>query len=121
MREIPLSLQTTYAELLDRATTASFEEAFADDGVFVPKKIRGRRYWYFQVKTKTGRQQRYVGPEQPELIERIKQHRQAKDDQKVRETLVSTLVRSAHLPRPIPEIGEILASLSRAGIFRLRG
>jgi hypothetical protein len=121
MREIPLALQTTYAELVDRTATASFEEAFADDGVFVAKKIRGRRYWYFQVKSVTGRQQRYVGPEQPELLDRIKQHKRAKDDQHARRALVSTLVRSAHLPRPLPAIGEILASLSKAGVFRLRG
>jgi hypothetical protein len=121
MREIPLALQTTYAELLDSAATASFEDAFADDGVFVAKKIRGKRYWYFQVKTKTGRKQRYVGPEQPELLSRIKQHRQVKDDRKARVALVSTLVRSAHLPRPLPEIGSVLAALSNAGVFRLRG
>jgi len=121
MREIPLALQTTYAELLERAATASFEEAFAEDGVFVAKKIRGKRYWYFQVGTKAGRQQRYVGPEQPELLDRIKQHKQAKDDQQARRALVSTLARSANLPRPLPEIGEIVESLSKAGVFRLRG
>ena len=121
MREIPLALQTTYAELIDRAATAAFEDAFAEDGAFITKKIRGRRYWYFQVNTETGRRQRYVGPEQPELLDRIKQHKQAKDDQQVRRALVATLVRSAHLPRPLSEIGDILASLSQAGVFRLRG
>src|SRR5208282_2427532 len=42
-------------------------------------------------------------------------------DQHDRQALVSTLVRSAHLPRPLPEIGEILGALAKAGVFRLRG
>jgi hypothetical protein len=121
MRDIPLALQTAYAELVDRAAMASFDKAFQEDGTFVAKKIRGRRYWYFQLSTEAGRLQRYVGPETPELLDRIKRHKQTADDQRERRALVSTLIRSAYLPRPFHEIGEILTALSNAGVFRLRG
>jgi hypothetical protein len=117
--DIPLMLQTTYAELLDRAA-AAFSDAFPEDGAFTPKTVSGRRYWYFQSETPEGRRQRYVGPETPELLQRIADHKRARGDERERRALVSTLVRSAHLPRPLPAVGEVLAGLARAGVFRLR-
>lgn len=119
--DIPLALQTAYADLVDRCASAAFDEAFPEDGVFTPKTIRGRRYWYFQISVDGKRRQRYVGPETPELLERISHHKKARHDQRDRQALVSTLVRSARLPRPLPEVGEILAALAKAGVFRLRG
>jgi hypothetical protein len=117
----PLVAQTTYAELLERCAGAAFTDAFAEEGAFTPKTVKGRRYWYFQAGTGDSRTQRYVGPETPELLERIAHHREARDDERERRTLVSTLVRSFSLPRPIPQIGNIVAALAKAGVFRLRG
>jgi len=114
-------MQTTYAELLDRCRTAAFNDAFPEDGSFVPKTIKGKRYWYFQKKSDGGREQKYVGPETPELLKEIAQHRQTRDDERERRALVSTLVRSFGLPRPIKEIGDVIAALAKAGVFRLRG
>jgi hypothetical protein len=119
--EIPLSLQTAYADLLDRCGSAAFSEAFPEDGTFTPKIVRGNRYWYFQVPTESGRKQRYVGPETPELLERIAHHKEARDDERDRRALVSALVRSTNLPRPLPQIGDVVAVLARGGVFRLRG
>lgn len=120
--EIPLTLQTAYADLLDRCASAAFSRAFAEPGTFTPKTVRGRRYWYFQVTQEGGaRKQRYVGPETPELVERIHAHKQAHRDHRDRQALVSMLVRSAHLPRPEARIGQIVEALAEAGIFRVRG
>jgi hypothetical protein len=116
-----LVTQTTYAELLERCAATAFSDAFPEEGTFVPKTIRGRRYWYFQVRDDQGRQQRYVGPESPELLKRIEAHKQARDDERERRQIVTALVRSLGLPSPIPEIGEVVGALARAGIFRLRG
>jgi hypothetical protein len=113
--------QTTYAELLQRCAATAFRDAFPEDGAFTSKTIRGKRYWYFQQPSSEGRVQRYVGPESPELLEQISNHRQSRDDERERRALVSTLVRSFGLPRPIPEIGSIIAALAKIGIFRLRG
>ncbi len=115
-----LVMQTTYAELLERSAAAAFSEAFPEAGVFTSKTIKGRRYWYFQVPAGKGRAQRYVGPETSELLERIKTHKQARDDERERRALVSTLIRFG-FPRSIPEIGNVVAALAKAGIFRLRG
>ena len=120
--EIPIVLQTAYADLLDRCGLAAFSHAFAEDGVFTSKTVRGRRYWYFQVTEEDStRKQLYVGPETPELLERIRVHKEARGEQRDRRTLVSTLVRSARLPRPEAPIGQIVEALAEAGIFRLRG
>jgi len=115
-----LVVQTTYAELLERCAAAAFGESFPDDGTFTPKTIKGRRYWYFQTASAEGRSQRYVGLESPELLERIAHHRQARDDERERRALVSTLVRSLGLLPPIPQIGEVVGVLARTGVFRLR-
>ena len=115
-----LVAQTTYAELLERCETNSFNQAFSEGGTFSPKTIKDRRYWYFQTSTEHGRVQQYVGPETPALLERIEHHRQTRDDERERRALVSALTRSFGLPAPITPIGDIVAGLARAGVFRLR-
>jgi hypothetical protein len=117
----PLVAQTTYAELLERCANAAFDQAFTEDGAFTAKTIKGRRYWYFQTGTGAARTQRYVGPETPELLAQIEHHKTARNDERQRRTLVSSLLRSYNLPGPIPRIGDIIAGLAEAGVFRLRG
>ena len=116
-----LVMQTTYAELVERCASAAFNASFPPDGVFTSKTIKGRRYWYFQSPSSEGRTQKYVGPETPELLEQIARHKEARDDERERRALVSTLVRSFGLLRPNPEIANIIVALARAGVFRLRG
>ena len=115
-----LVTQTTYAELVDRCASAAFGASFPQDGVFIPKTIKGRRYWYFQSPSSEGRTQKYVGPETPELLKQIDRHKNARDDERERRALVSTIVRSLGLPRPNPEIANVTAALAKAGVFRLR-
>jgi hypothetical protein len=117
----PLVAQTTYAELLERCANAAFDQAFTEEGAFTAKTIKGRRYWYFQTGTGAARAQRYVGPETPELLAQIEHHKTARNDERQRRTLVSSLLRSYNLPGPIPRIGDIIAGLAEAGVFRLRG
>lgn len=113
--------QTTYAELLERCAATAFSDAFPEDGTFVPKTVRGRRYWYFQARDQDGRQQRYVGPESPELLQRIENHKQLRSDERERRQMVTALVRTLGLPSPLPQIGKVVGALARAGVFRLRG
>jgi hypothetical protein len=109
------------AELLERRASATFNDAFAEDGAFISKIVKGRKYWYFQTGLGEARTQRYVGPETSELLERIAHHKEGRDDERERRALVSTPVRSLSLPRPIPEIGDVIAALAKAGVFRLPG
>ena len=121
MATTSLVMQTTYAELVQRCSATAFEEAFPEDGAFIPKEIKGKRYWYFQQSSSDGRAQKYVGPETPELLEQISTHKQARGDERERRALVATLVRAYGLPRPIQAFGNVIAALAKAGVFRLHG
>lgn len=116
-----LVMQTNYAELLERCQSAAFATSFPQNGAFIKKTVKGRRYWYFQSSTEQGRTQKYVGPETPELLTQIEHHKETRDDERERRALVATLVRSFRLPRPKAEIGNAIEALAKAGVFRLRG
>lgn len=115
-----LLMQTAYAELFERCSSAAFAESFPQAGAFTPKTIKERRYWYFQLPASEDRIQKYVGPETPELLEQIARHQEARDDERERRALVSTLIRSFGLPQPVAEIGDVIEALAKAGTFRLR-
>jgi hypothetical protein len=119
--DIPLMLQTTYAELLDRTRAAAFSADFPGDGAFTAKLLRGRRYWYFQASSAHGRCQKYVGPETPDLLERIAAHKATRTWQRDQRSLVAVLVRGGNFPTPRRDIGDLAAALADAGVFRLRG
>jgi hypothetical protein len=118
---LSLPLQTVYAELVERAWLDAAERDFAGPGNFVAKTVKGRRYWYWQASAEGGapRAQRYVGPETPELLERIARHRQARQEGRQRRQMVAAL-RAAGLPGPDAMTGRVLAALEEAGVFRLR-
>ncbi len=115
-----LVMQTNYAELQERCAAAAFATSFPQDGTFIKKTIKGRRYWYFQSSSAQGRTQKYVGPETPELLKQIEHHKEARDDERERRALVAALVRSFRMPRPKAEIGNVIEALAKAGVFRLR-
>ncbi len=119
--DIPLMLQTTYAELLERTRATAFSEDFPNDGIFTVKVVRDRRYWYFQASTAQGRRQKYVGPETPDLLERIAAHKAARTYQRDQRSLIAMLVRGGNFPTPRRDIGDLAAALADAGVFRLRG
>lgn len=124
IKDLPLMAQTTYAELLDLSDAQAFDSAFPEAGTFSSKTVKGRRYWYFQPLRSSATAspaQRYVGPENPELLERISRHREAKQGESAQRSLVRTLVRSYRLPSPIPAVAHVVEGLARSGVFRLRG
>jgi len=117
-----LMTQTAYADLLDRCTTAAFDTEFLPSGSFVRVTVKERDYWYFQqgARDASGRQPRkYVGPDSPNLRNRIHDHKQTKDDYRERRHLIATL-RRAGFQGPPDQAGAILTALAAAGVFRLR-
>lgn len=63
--ELSLSAQTAYAQLLEVALSHEHARSVANlSGSFASKKVRGRKYWYFQYTEPSGRlRQSYVGPD----------------------------------------------------------
>ncbi len=118
--QVPLPIQTMYAELVERAHTAQMAQDFDPAGRFLKKTIKDRAYWYFRsAMTGSIRRDKYVGIDTPELAERIANHRSDKNDYKQRRTLVAALTR-AGLKAPDPRTGRVLEALANAGIFRMR-
>jgi hypothetical protein len=118
--ELPLALQTSFAELVDLCEAASAARDFPEQGGFTAKTVKGRRYWYFQSREANGaRRQRYVGPETPKLLASIAKHGQERGGEQARRKIVVALL-AAGLPRPHPSAGAAIEALSRAGVFRLR-
>lgn len=77
-------------ELLERYVNAALDE----EGAFTVKTIKGHRYWHFQTGAGDARTQRYACAETPDLLERTAGHKEARDDERERRALVSTLVQS---------------------------
>ncbi len=122
MKRLPLTLHTIYADLLDKLLDAAVADHGKQDGSFVPKTIKGRVYWYHKRRTAPGQYvQAYVGPETPELLARIQDHRQLAAADRTRREMVRALTRSGTVPSVNARVGQILQALAESGVFRLRG
>lgn len=123
MKEIDLVYRTMYAELLQRSLDGAFSADFEGaTGNFVTVPVKGRHFWYFDEKRESGVRRRYVGPvDDPEIHRRVTEFKAIKGDLRSRSKLVSTLVREARLPAAERVTGDVVAALSEAGLFRLRG
>jgi hypothetical protein len=128
MQHIPLAHQTLYAELQQQVLDASFDDQFPENGSFVTKTQKGRKYWYYEgYATSSGgvtsarKYSKYVGPQDdPEIGKRVEAFRRTKTSFRERRALVTSL-RDAGLPTPPAFVGDVVEALWKGGIFRLRG
>lgn len=105
---LPLALQTVYADLVDRCAADAFDANFPHGARFARRQVKDHHYWYF-VANRAGpdgrRAQKYVGPDSPELQERIARHGQAKAAWRERRQMVNAL-RHSGLPSPDDRTGQ---------------
>jgi hypothetical protein len=128
MEQIPLAHQTLYAELVQQSLDAAFDDQFPENGSFVTKTQKGRKYWYYEGyettaggTTQARKYSKYAGPhDAPEIAKRVEAFRRTKTSFKERRSLVTSL-RDIGLPTPPAFVGEVVEALWKAGIFRLRG
>jgi hypothetical protein len=128
VERIPLAHQTLYAELQQQALDAAFDEQFPENGSFVTKTLKGRKYWYYEGyttssggATQSRKYSKYVGSQNdPEIAKRVEAFQRKKTSFRERRALVTSL-RDARLPTPLAFVGDIVQALWKAGIFRLRG
>lgn len=76
--DLPLTAQTSYAQLLDAALASEHFRSVADlTGSFASKTVKGHRYWYYQFTEPSGKlRQLFVGPDTDAvrgLVERSRQ------------------------------------------------
>jgi hypothetical protein len=71
LQRLPLAIHTNVAELLDQLRAAQIAE-YGDGASFLRRERKGRFYWYVRSPQIQGqRQERYLGPETPELLQTI--------------------------------------------------
>jgi len=124
----PLTLQAAYSELLEQLEIAEIEGLLDQERSFIRRTRAGRRYWYARrfVSERGGdrRDERYLGPETPALLERIEGLRAeaalARSAAGNRRALVRQLHAGGYLALD-RRTGRVLEELARAGVFRLDG
>ena len=121
MRRLPLTLQTIHADLLDKLLDEAVAAPGRKDGSFVPKTVKGRVYWYYQRRNAAGDyKQTYIGPETPDLLARIANHKNLVAADRMRRDMVRALTRSGATPTVNAAVGRVLQALADNGVFRLR-
>ena len=120
IRRLPLTLQSTYADLVSRLQDESLLEL---GGTPVLRSKGGRAYWYAVQRMGDRTIERYLGPDTEEIRAQVERARAANRDRRAREQQRRPLVRmcqEAGLPRADAQTGKVLLALSKAGVFRLR-
>lgn len=121
IHELPLVIQTSYAELVDLLRVQSASD-FPAGSTFRKREISGKAYWYVQEPTgPNGRPpERYLGPDTEELAEAIEKGQAAKADADARKAIIRSL-KGAGIPEPDAITAAVIEALANAGVFRLRG
>ncbi len=121
LERLPVSVQTLYADLADKAWTGNFREVMESGGTPYKRTHKDRDYWYWQPPTRGGIRPsaRYLGPDSPDVRRRIQDRTELAAARKDRLEIVRAL-RATRLPVPDGLSGNVPAALSEAGAFRLR-
>lgn len=118
---IPLNLQTTYRDLLERQARRPTPEV---EGSVALVENKGSRYWVARRRIGSRVVETRIGPDNDENRRTAEELRRQNDDLRdwSRDTgrLVSQL-RAAGMPTPTPGTGKLINALARVGLFRSGG
>ncbi len=122
MAAFPLSVQTTYHDLLE----AHRLRAVADLGGAPVLKEQGERgrYWYARQRVGSKLVDRYIGPDTEDVRRRIDQAGGGAEDRQAFNRQCASLVaqlRAAGAPALDRNTGKVLNAIARVGVFRLGG
>ena len=118
---LPESTQLLYSQLLDEL----LRTAYSARGItFVTRDVKGNRYHYMDYVIGSARQSYYLGPDEPELRERVEaaKERWARDSasKEERARLVSMLRAGKAVTLPAGH-ARVLEALAQAGVFVVGG
>lgn len=118
---LPVSLQTLYAEVVDRSWGGSYAELLEAGGTPYKRSLKGRDYWYFKTSSVgTGsRKDLYLGPDTSAVRQRADELRDLKRIRRDRISMIRAL-RAAGLPTPDSMSGKVLSALCEAGVSHLQ-
>ena len=120
-RELSLSAQTAYAELIDQARTLDLESLSGLTGTFQRRVIKGHEYVYFGYRDPLGGAQRraYVGPSDERVNALIARFDQAKAPKKLAPNAQAAVALGC--TATLPKHYRIVRQLSGYGFFRAGG
>lgn len=121
MGSFPLSVQTTYQDLVEAHRMRVVSDL---GGKPFLKEAGGKGYWYARQRIGDRVIDRYLGPDTPELKSRIAQAQADAEDRKAFDARCSSMVaqlRAAGVPALDRETGKLLNAMARVGVFRLGG
>ncbi len=118
---LPVSVQTLYADLVDRSWSGSYQELIEAGGFPYKRNLKGNEYWYLKMPMVDGvrGKDRYLGPDTEDVRRRVNEHNDLKAVRRERIDMVRAL-RNARVAAADAMSGKILSALSDAGVFRLR-
>jgi hypothetical protein len=117
----PLSASTIYQDLLEMHRLRSISTI---GGTPFLKELAHGKYWYARQRVGDRPVDRYIGPDSPELRERLQsaaQHHQSQTEFDRRAATFVAQLRSAGLPTTDRTTGKVLNAMARVGVFRLGG
>ncbi|RZS76904.1 hypothetical protein EV217_5138 [Phyllobacterium myrsinacearum] len=120
--ELPIAIQTIYADLVQRAWTGNLSALTAQGGSAYTRDVKGRLYWYWQPPTDrdgTRPSAKYIGPDNDQTRAHLQELQDHVENLRQRRDMVRAL-RAARLPVPDTMSGNIMAAMAEAGVFRLR-
>ncbi|PQA89312.1 hypothetical protein CW354_00075 [Marinicaulis flavus] len=122
METFPLSVQTTYQDLLEAHKMHALS---ALGGAPIRRDLGAKgSYWYARQRIGDRVVDRYIGRDSPELRDQIEKAREQIEEQKSFEKRCASMVaqlRAAGLPALDRETGKVLNALAKVGAFRLGG
>ncbi len=93
-------------------------------GALVRVTVKGRTFWYDKYRIGTEMAQRYVGPDTPELrdrLDRLITLKAEREERRRRRTRLVRVLRAEQYASIDQKTGSLLSALANAGVFRLGG
>ena len=122
MHSFPLSIHTTYQDLLQAHVIRAISDVPGKP--FLRDMGKKGKYWYARQRIGDKTTQKYVGPDTPEIRERIKAAEVANEETHAFERRCASMVaqlRAAGVPALDRDTGKVLNAMARSGVFRLGG
>ncbi len=121
-QSFPLSIHTTYQDLLQAHSIRAISDIPGKP--FLRDMGSKGKYWYVRQRIGEKTIQKYVGPDTPEIQERIREAAAANEEKQAFERRCSSMVaqlRAAGVPTLDRDTGKVLNAMSKSGVFRLGG
>ena len=122
MYSFPLSIHTTYQDLLQAHAIRAISDVPGKP--FLRDMGKKGKYWYARQRIGDKTTQKYVGPDTPEVRERIEAAEAANEETHAFERRCASMVaqlRAGGVPALDRDTGKVLNAMARSGVFRLGG